>query len=44
MDIQKIQQYESAFDLTAKSIKDDEGSTIEVWYAHKLQHVLDYSR
>ena len=44
MDIQKIQQYKSAFDLIAKSIKDDEGSTIEVWYAHKLQHVLDYAR
>jgi DNA-damage-inducible protein D len=44
MDIQKIYQYKSAFDLIAKSIKDDEGNTIEVWYAHKLQHVLDYAR
>ena len=29
MDIQKIQQYKSAFDLIAKSIKDDEGNTIK---------------
>ena len=44
MDIQKIHQYKSAFDLIAKSIKDDEGSTIEVWYARELQQVLGYAR
>jgi DNA-damage-inducible protein D len=44
MDIQKIQQYKSAFDLIAKNIKDDEGNTIEVWYARELQQVLGYSR
>ena len=44
MDIQKIQQYKSAFDLIAKRIKDDEGNTIEVWYARELQQVLGYSR
>ena len=44
MDIQKIQQYKSAFDLIAKSIKDDEGNTIEIWYARELQQVLGYSR
>jgi len=44
MDIQKIQQYKSSFDLIAKSIKDDEGNTIEVWYARELQQVLGYSR
>ena len=44
MDIQKIHQYKSAFDLIAKSIKDDEGNTIEVWYARKLQQVLGYAR
>ena len=44
MDIQKIQQYKSAFDLIAKSIKDDEGNTIEVWYARELQQVLGYAR
>lgn len=44
MDIQKIQQYKSAFDLIAKSIKDDDGNTIEVWYARELQQVLGYSR
>ncbi|MCR4837265.1 MAG: DNA damage-inducible protein D [Bacteroidaceae bacterium] len=44
MDIQKIQQYKTAFDLIAKSIKDEEGNTIEVWYARELQQVLGYSR
>ena len=44
MDIQKIQQYKSAFDLIAKDIKDDEGNSIEVWYARELQQVLGYVR
>ncbi len=44
MDIQKIHHYKSAFDLIAKSIKDDEGNTIEVWYARELQQVLGYTR
>ena len=44
MDIQKIQQYKSAFDLIAKDIKDDDGNSIEVWYARELQQVLGYSR
>ena len=44
MDKQKIQQYKSAFDLIAKNIKDDEGNTIEVWYARELQQVLGYAR
>jgi DNA-damage-inducible protein D len=44
MDIQKIQQYKSAFDLIAKEIKDDEGKSIEVWYARELQQVLGYAR
>ena len=44
MDIQKIQEYKSAFDLIAKNIKDEEGNTIEVWYARELQQVLGYSR
>ena len=44
MDIQKIQQYKSAFDLIAKEIKDDEGNSIEVWYARELQQVLGYAR
>ena len=44
MDIQKIQEYKSAFDMIAKSIKDDEGNTIEVWYARELQQVLGYAR
>ena len=44
MDIQKIQQYKSAFDLIAKNINDDEGNTIEVWDARELQQVLGYAR
>ena len=44
MDLQKIQQYKSAFDLIAKNINDDEGNNIEVWYARELQQVLGYAR
>ena len=44
MDIQKIHQYKSAFDLIAKSVKDDDGNSIEVWYARELQEVLGYAR
>ena len=44
MDIQKIQQYKSAFDLIVKEVKDDEGNSIEVWYARELQEVLGYAR
>ena len=44
MDIQKIQQYKSSFDLIAKDIKDKDGNTIEVWYARELQRVLGYAR
>ncbi len=44
MEKQKIQQYKSAFDLIEKNIKDDEGNSIEVWYARELQQVLGYSR
>ena len=44
MDMQKIHQYKSAFDMIAKSINDDEGNTIEVWYARELQQVLGYAR
>jgi len=44
MDIQKIQQYKSAFDMIAGEVKDDEGNCIEVWYARELQTVLGYAR
>jgi DNA-damage-inducible protein D len=44
MDIQKIQQYKSTFDLITRNIKDDEGNSIEVWYARELQQVLGYAR
>ena len=44
MDLQKIQQYKSAFDTITKGIKDDDGNAIEVWYARELQTVLGYAR
>ena len=44
MDIQKIQQYKSAFDLIAHEIKDDDGNCVEVWYARELQPQLGYAR
>lgn len=44
MDIQKIQQYKSTFDQIVKEIKDDEGNSMEVWYARELQQVLGYAR
>ena len=44
MDIQKIQQYKTAFDQIAKAVKDDDGNNIEVWYARELQEVLGYAR
>ena len=44
MDIQKIQQYKTAFDQIAKTIKDDDDNAIEVWYARELQEVLGYAR
>lgn len=44
MDIQKIHQYKSAFDLIVKEIKDEDEHIIEVWYARELQGVLGYAR
>jgi DNA-damage-inducible protein D len=44
MDIQKIQQYKSAFDQIVKEIKDDDGNSVEVWYARELQQQLGYAR
>ena len=44
MDLQKIQQYKSTFDMIVKEIKDDDGNGIEVWYARELQQVLGYAR
>ena len=44
MDIQKIEQYKSAFDAIVKLIKDEDGNDIEVWYARELQTVLGYAR
>ena len=44
MDIQKIQQYKTAFDQIAKTVKDDDDNAIEIWYARELQEVLGYAR
>jgi len=44
MDIQKIQHYKSTFDAITKSVNDDDGNTVEVWYARELQEVLGYAR
>lgn len=44
MDIQKIHQYKSSFDSIVKEVKDDDGNSIEVWYARELQEVLGYAR
>ncbi len=44
MDIQKINTYKSTFDSIAKEVADDNGGTIEVWYARELQELLGYAR
>ncbi len=44
MDIQKIEQYRSAFDAIVEVVKDEDGNDIEVWYARELQKVLGYAR
>ena len=44
MDLQKINEYKSRFDTIAKHIGDDNGDTMEVWYARELQNVLGYAR
>ena len=44
MDIQRINQYKSSFDFIAKEIIDDNGESVEVWYARELQVLLGYAR
>ena len=44
MDIQKIEQYTSAFDAIVEIVKDEDGNEIEGWYARELQTVLGYAR
>ena len=44
MKIETIQQYKSTFDSISKTVKDDDGQDVEVWYARELQKVLGYSR
>ena len=44
MKIETIQQYKSTFDLISKTVKDDDGHDVEVWYARELQKALGYSR
>ena len=43
MDLQKINEYKRGFDAIAKQIEDDNGDTMEVWYARELQGVLGYA-
>ena len=44
MDIQRINQYKSGFDSIVKELNDDNGDSIEVWYARELQSLLGYAR
>lgn len=44
MKIETIQQYKSTFDAISKTVKDDDGQDVEVWYARELQKTLGYSR
>ena len=44
MDIRKILQYKTLFDVIAREVKDDDGNTVEVWYARDLQQRLGYAR
>ena len=44
MDIQLIIEYKTAFDAIERQVVDDNGETVEVWYARELQHILGYAR
>lgn len=44
MDIQRINQYKNSFDSIAKEIVDDNGESVEVWYARELQALSGYAR
>lgn len=44
MDIQRINQYKNTFDSIVKTISDDKGNQVEVWYARELQGLLGYAR
>ena len=44
MKSETIQQYKSTFDAISKTVKDDDGQDVEVWYARELQKTLGYSR
>lgn len=44
MDIRKILQYKTLFDVIAREVKDDDGNAVEVWYARDLQERLGYAR
>lgn len=39
-----MSQYKSSFDSIAKEITDDNGESVEVWYARELQSLLGYAR
>lgn len=45
MDIQRISQYKALFDRIAHNINiENEGESVEVWYARELQALLGYAR
>lgn len=44
MDIQRINQYKNTFDSIVKTMSDDNGGQVEVWYARELQGLLGYAR
>lgn len=45
MDLQRIHQYKSNFDIIGQTIKSDDGEQeVEVWFARDLQKVLGYAR
>ena len=44
MDIRKILQYKTLFDVIARQVTDDDGNAVEVWYARDLQQRLGYAR
>lgn len=44
MDNQSLLTYKSTFDSIMHTIKADDGTVIEVWYARELQTVCGYSR
>ena len=44
MDIQKVTQHTTDFNSIVRTIKDDEGHDMDVWFARALQPLLGYAR